>query len=1121
MTAIFFMVLLALPAGLGAQNEPSGGDEPLKAGEAVILSGEAPPAERGSGERERYLRAAILPMSSPGAPVRIRFEKPLNTEVLRRNANRLNYSIHRNWGSSFAGSWEWKDSRELQFIPSRRPDLGDYISVSINGSVPLAENGEWIRVSAEKSFRVENFMMGTKTGSEPVVPGRPRFVAFLNSGTRRIGEGPLYLLYDQALDEAAYSMISVTAGRNPLEVNAARPQSLYFDPEGVYDTSHIIALSFPELPPDQASVLVRYPFVAAPGSDSFGENSFTVFTHFSFQSSGIDSLRQGRAARLESSWTLNFNSPVDPESFRSAFSISPLPSSLNLSFYGYSVEISAVFSPGRVYSMKLAESFTDILGNSLKESLTFAFKSQDLPPVFTLPGEALVLESGINRVPLKYRNLRDISVNILTFNNPGDYIRNLERTGSVAGAPKTSITAKPNPNAINNLYHADIGIDTGPGLKLLDIKAEGRGSESQGIYGGALLVQTTNIGVSAKVSDGAVFCWVTALNNGLAIQGAQVSLYNRRGEVIAGRAATDGNGTVLIKTSAAKPAQLEETLYVAAEYSGDAGICRLANSEMSSPWQFNLPGVVAGANPLAAALFTDRGAYRPGESVYFKTFVRDLPEYQGLSQVSLTVKDSRGREIYRNGKNLDAYRGAAWEIRLGNDAAVGEYTASLTLGSYIAYADFQVEEYRVPTFQVNVTSPDDVWLINTTALAECDAEYLRGGALTGKALSWRVYRQPEDFSLPAYPGYVFTLEQDPNSAGTVHDERGTLPSAGKASISFRPSFPNGSGPMRFIVQASVTDDDRQNYAARISRLVHGAELYAGIKPPDKKIFRAGEKLSFPFMVTDTAGNIRTGENVVLYIDTLSYNQNTLLDDEGRTSTYNREVLNSNRVTSASSTAAPQELSYTPARAGYYRLRLEVQDRNGRTNRTGFVFTVGGDDTVAWPRYDRERIEVVLDKQSYKPGDTAAVIVQTPFESARGLLTIEANGVLDAYLFSIDRNTPRITFPVRASYLPNAYVSVILLRGRAHYAKDATGFETGAPAYRAGYTRLEVDPESQRLALNLPQPSINASPGQKIEVLFTVRNAGGRPSDASAAVRVVDEAALGLTGCETPDPIGMA
>ncbi|MDR2095299.1 MAG: hypothetical protein LBP76_07250 [Treponema sp.] len=1123
--ALFLMFLL--PRALWAQNEPSGGDAPIKAGEAVILYQEAPknPEWRTT---ERYLRTAIIPMSRPEGPIRIRFEKTVDASLLnqRTTEQRFFSSVKDSSDRTVRGVWTWAGGKELQFKPAEKPRTGAWLYVEISGSLPLAgESGsrKWASVSARLYFEVEYFQMGGKTGSRPVTSGQPRFVAFLNSGTGQIGEGPLCLLYDQPLESWAFPLVSVSAGGKQVPVRSYHPESLFFDNDGRYETSHILALSFPEMPADGTRVVVRYPLMMTAGAQSYAEQTFSVFTNFYYASDDLDRIRRGRAARLESRWEVEFNSPIDPVSFEDKFSITPQPPSLRFSYYGSSVVIRAAFETGKPYYLQLAPEFTDLLGNRLRTPLAFDFRSQDLPPVFELPKENLVVEADTNRIPVKYRNVRDITAAVYRYDDVSAYIQSLAAGSpglgkrSLQGVP---LTIRPFPNTLNNLYQADFGIESGAGLKLVEISAGGRGSEAGSIPVRRIMVQSTNLGVSAKVSGGTVLGWVTWLYNAVPVQGAKLSLYSASGLLLAETTATGKDGIGLIKTDKAFEWGVEEPLYLAAEMGKDTAVCRIVNNELSSAWQFNLAGAVRGVNSLAASFFTERGVYRPGESVYFKTFLRNLDEYNGLSPIVLSIRDSRGKEVYNLGKNLDSYRGAAWEFRLPQDAGVGEYTAALRLGIYTANTSFRVEEYRVPTFQVSVSSPDSEWKIDTPVTVEASAEYLRGGVMAGKPFSWRVYRQSEIFAPPAFPGYTFGPEPDPLDTGTVHDEQGVLDNAGKARLVFRPSFSDIQGPMRYIVQSSVTDDDRQNYAGRMSRLIHRTELYAGIRPPAKTIYRGGETVKFPYIVTDTQGRLAAGSTVAVYLETLRYNQNTMLDDEGRTSTYNREIISSSLLGNIVSGAAPRDYSYRAGKAGMYRLRFEVRDAGGRSASSSFTFTVSGDETSAWPRFDRERIDLILSKQNYRIGEEAAVVVQTPFETARGLLTIEANGVLDAYPFVINRDTPQLTFPVKAEYAPNAFVSVILLRGRVHYAKDATGFETGAPAYRIGYARFEADPDAQRLTITVNAPK-TASPGQTFQAAFTVKNPAGLPTDASAAVMVVDEAVLGMTGYATPDPVKAA
>lgn len=1118
------ILVLAAATTLSAEPAAPTGDEPLIPGAALVFSQESPPPLPVERRDSSYVRTSVIPVSGQGGPIRIRFERAVDLVSLRSSPSSLVVSVRRN-DTGAPGSLVWQDMNELRFLPAPGGcKVGDYFSVRISGTVPLAEGG---RKSVEeyKDFQVEEFQMGNKVSSTPVEKGKPRFVAFLDSNTRRIGSAPLYLLYDQAVDpEVMAPYISASCPGERLEIQVRRAESLAFDLAGLYDMTNVIAVSFSKLPPDGALVSIFYPLSFAGDSVSTASQSFEVFTDFRWDSGDISALKAGKAARLQSSWRLRLSSSFDPEAFLAAFSITPTPPALDVDFgYGSEIYISAKFDVGKLYSIKLAPTFSDFIGNKLKEPLNFAFKSQDLPPVLELPAYTLLLETGSNRLPVKFRNLKSIQVLTYKFASAGEFIaalssKNDPQSYGLEALPP--LTVQPSDTTMNSLFRSEFGIGTENGLKLVEVRATGRGSESPGSVSGTVLLQTSKLGISAKVSDGAIFAWVTSLDTAAPVNGAALKLYSADGRLL-GSALTASDGTASIRSSAAKGSELEAPLFLSAERGADIAICRLENGELSGAWQFDLPGAVKGSNPLAAALFTERGAYRPGETVHIKAFIRSLPEYGAETTVTCSIHDPRGQEVFNKSARLDAYRGASWDFATAVGAAVGDYSVNLMLGDYYRGATFHVEEYRVPTFQVALSDSGMNWTNDGEVIVKATATYLKGGVLAGQPVNWRVYRQPADFSPPGFPGYVFCLERDLSTAGTVLDEGGSLDSKGEASLSFTPSQPDSYGPMNYIAQASVTDSDQQNYAGRITRLVHATDLYVGLRPPSRGIFHSGDSISFPALVTDIAGTPVAGRTVRVLLETLHYEQNTMLDESESATTYNREVVSTKDLGSFDSEILPRDYSFVVDKAGYYRLRLETLDQRGRAASTAFSFTASGGESVAWPRFDRERIDLVLDKKSYVAGDTATVIAQTPFKEARGLLTVEANGVLDSYPFMIKGDTPSVSFPVKAGYAPNAYVSVILVRGRSHYAKDATGFETGAPAYRIGYARLEVDPAAQRLDISIAPEKLIASPGGQVQLSFAVANANGAPSDASATVMVVDEAVLGLTAYATPDPIALA
>ena len=70
--------------------------------------------------------------------------------------------------------------------------------------------------------------------------------------------------------------------------------------------------------------------------------------------------------------------------------------------------------------------------------------------------------------------------------------------------------------------------------------------------------------------------------------------------------------------------------------------------------------------------------------------------------------------------------------------------------------------------------------------------------------------------------------------------------------------------------------------------------------------------------------------------------------------------------------------------GYFELEATARQESGRYAVTNTSFYVLGSGYTAWERFDHNRIEVVADKRRYKPGDTARIMIQSPWERATAL-----------------------------------------------------------------------------------------------------------------------------------------
>src|SRR5207244_11629936 len=118
--------------------------------------------------------------------------------------------------------------------------------------------------------------------------------------------------------------------------------------------------------------------------------------------------------------------------------------------------------------------------------------------------------------------------------------------------------------------------------------------------------------------------------------------------------------------------------------------------------------------------------------------------------------------------------------------------------------------------------------------------------------------------------------------------------------------------------------------------------------------------------------------------------------------------------------------------------------------------VMGKDWVPWTDESRLKMEVIPDKQRYGVGDTATVLFASPFTNAEAWVTVEREGLIEERRLRIASGATTLKFPVREAYAPDAFVSIIVARGRS--AAPGSLADPGRPTIRVGYAELRVTPE---------------------------------------------------------------
>jgi len=257
--------------------------------------------------------------------------------------------------------------------------------------------------------------------------------------------------------------------------------------------------------------------------------------------------------------------------------------------------------------------------------------------------------------------------------------------------------------------------------------------------------------------------WVTGVQDGVAKSGVAVELHDPFGRVQA-HGTTNAQG--LVRLAGFSPDTSVEVQqrgfagYVSASVGLDRGVVPVNTwSGDLAPWRFNVGSAYGTARlPVAAAVFTERGIYRPGEPVYVKAIVRT----GNLGALHVPVANDSLRWLFRDREGgvlrdsvvrLSVFGTAAQALTIGTDAPLGTYSVSLQLkrGDWqdVATTSYRVAEYRPPEFLVNVTTDSGPRFSGDSLRATVEARYLFGAPMARAVVNW---------TLNVTPGSVWGLD---------------------------------------------------------------------------------------------------------------------------------------------------------------------------------------------------------------------------------------------------------------------------------------------------------------------------------------------------------------------------
>ncbi|HEX7190742.1 MAG TPA: MG2 domain-containing protein, partial [Thermoanaerobaculia bacterium] len=662
----------------------------------------------------------------------------------------------------------------------------------------------------------------------------------------------------------------------------------------------------------------------------------------------------------------------------------------------------------------------------------------------------------------------------------------------------------------------------------------------------ATLVQVTNLGVNVKDSPQNTLIFVTRLDDGAPVGGANVSIRTMDNKVF-WSGTTDAAGLALAphtdirrdpkKESVSRGDEEEENWWqlvsslkfvVIAEKEGDTAYCASNWNEGIQPYDFETNFNLQEAEPtLRGTIFTDRGVYKPGEEVHAKVLLRtDKPTGIELlpagTKVEIATTDSRSQEVDKRTVTLGEWSSGEWTWTIPNEGSLGEYYVHATVAKQRlgAFGSYLVAAYRRPEFRVDVTLGAPTSITGTKLNGKITGRYLFGAPMSKLPVHWTYTRDRIYNVTPAiedrYGDHYDFLQWERVAKETISSNDAKLDAKGELDLKLDTAVDTGT-PYSYTLEGEVTDVSRQKIAGRASFRVDPAPWYIGVKKPP---YFADAAAGVDTDVIAAALDGTLVPNVTVRLDLTEIQWNSVRRAEGNGfytwDTERKEVpAGSFNVTTA---AQPAPLHIPLPKGGEYRLIATAKDAVGHVTTTRSDFYAVGGGYTAWERYDHNRIDLVPEKKTLKPGETARIMVKSPWEHATALLTTEREGVRTWKEFELTSTQQTLTVPISEKDIPNVFVSVLLVKGRSKEAVTEDASDPGKPSFRIGYTELTVIDSAKRLKVEVKANRDEYRPATKAKIDVNVRDASGAPAHSEVTLWAVDYGVLSLTNYQAPDVI---
>lgn len=645
-------------------------------------------------------------------------------------------------------------------------------------------------------------------------------------------------------------------------------------------------------------------------------------------------------------------------------------------------------------------------------------------------------------------------------------------------------------------------------------------------YKDTRLVIVTDLGlISKQASDGARDVFVQSISQGKPIEAAVVEVWARNGAILVTQK-TNANGLAHVPSLTGFTREKTPVLIVVKK-AGDLSYLPLNRSERNVDLsRFDVGGLSYGnlPNQIQAYLFSDRGMYRPGDTMHIGIVAKQSSWAQKLNDVPVEVEviDARGLVVRREIIKLGAGGMAEFTHTTLDSAPTGNYTinlnmaretgtanpaatetAPLNLGSVVVKVqEFMPDRMKVAaklsTPNIN-TLPDEGWVRPQDLSAHINVQNLFGAPAQNRRVASTLTLSPAYPAFKSYPNYIFV---DPQRAKEKFEENLAdvqTSDTGNAAVPLGLQRFNQATYQMHVLMKAFEPEGGRSVSAEINALVSDRPFLIGYKAVDDLNYVSrNAKREINLLAIDSNAKPVSANNLKLLrienkvVSVLMKQPSGLYKYESRAK---ESVLEEKPYTLAKAGNQLSLMTQTPGNFAY-----AIRDADG-LELTRVNYSVAGEGNVSRSLDRNAELQLTLNKKAYEPGDEIALSVRAPYAGA-GLITIERDKVYAYKWFNATSTASTQTITLPKDFEGSGYVSV-------QFARDLASDEIYMSPMSYGVVPFATSLARRTNVVELKAPDL-VKPGQVVNIELTSK------TPTRAIVFAVDEGILQVARYQSPD-----